>query len=1018
MRNQHSLLAILFMLILACSGPEKPEERPALTISPFPVRELPDDVPYEIDAETSDDPSAREAFDVLRFRDPATGKIPDGIRAAEIEFARNLPVSKGFSYRTSSGRTVNANLDFSSAGPVNVGGRTRALAIDVNNTNRIIAGGVSGGLWLSGDRGTSWTRVTSVSTMPNIRSIIQDTRPGNENVWFYGTGEIEPGNSTSLPQAPYRGNGIYRSNDNGVTWTQVVSTSGIDDLSSPFNYVHNLALDRSNTTQRELYAAALGGIYRSTDNFATATLTLGSENFSGNSTWTEVAVTSTGIVYATLSSENNNAGAPSGIYRSVTGQPGSWEEITPPTGYTGAFRRIVIGISPSNENIVYFLGNKRDDNVLHKYDASAPEGQRWTDLTENIPMFGGQVGDYNAQSSYNMLVTVHPADENIVFLGGTNLYRSTSGFSNTEDTQWVGGYTRNNNSNSYFNHHPDQHSLAFFPNNPDEMLSAHDGGLSITENNRKTSLTEVTDGNGNVVQEVVIVWEELNNAYLTSQFYTLAIDEENVGDPSLLGGMQDNSTYILQSQNRSADWINIGAGDGSYCYYDLRSVIVSAQFSNLFRYALVNDSFEFFNISTPNAGDDEFNLFVNPFIIDPVAPNKMFVGGRGVIYYTLNVRQNPRDEEWLTFGSGALPTNQRVSAFGASVEPQGVLYVATEAGRLFRVNNSTLLAGITDVTNGLPSGYISSVMVDPTNADNVMVAYSNYNMQSIYYSTNGGDSWFTVGGNLENDGITSVGAPSVRWLAYVPNDGNPLYLAGTSAGLFSTSSLNGGNTVWEREGAESIGLAPVDMIKVRPIDGTIVVATHGNGVFEASTDIAFKAHLQVMDIRCSPGEVTLQANLQLQGVEDQYNLQYEWFANGQPLNINGQGIITTSEGTYTVRVTNAVTGESDLSNPVEISFSQVSTRWCNDGITSVGDELNETVSVYPNPTDGPLTVKAPADRFDLVTVIDLKGNIVLETSLSGSASISVAHLPSGVYLVEFSGREEKITRRIVKISTR
>ena len=36
-----------------------------------------------------------------------------------------------------------------SRGPWNVGGRTRALAIDVANENRMLAGGISGGMWLS-----------------------------------------------------------------------------------------------------------------------------------------------------------------------------------------------------------------------------------------------------------------------------------------------------------------------------------------------------------------------------------------------------------------------------------------------------------------------------------------------------------------------------------------------------------------------------------------------------------------------------------------------------------------------------------------------------------------------------------------------------------------------------------------------------------------------------------------------------------------------------------------------------
>jgi hypothetical protein len=1005
---------VILIFIAGCSDNDK---RQAFTPRPFPVDQLPDDI--ESSAGSEDNPAARHQYDVLRFRDIETGEIPEGIRLAELEFATTLPESKGYRFKTANGRSVEADLNFTSAGPNNVGGRTRALAIDVTNTNIIFAGGVSGGLWRSTNRGTSWTRVSSVSKLPNIRSIVQDTRPGNENVWYYGTGEIEPGNSASSPAAPYRGNGIYRSNDNGITWTQVVTTGGIASLTSHFNYVHNLALDRSNLAQREMYAATIGGIFKTTNGFGSATLVLGSEDFTNDNTWTEVAVSPTGVVYATLSSEGNTNTAENGIFRSTTGDAGSWENITPPTGYNDSFRRVVIGISPSNENIVYFIGNKGDgDNVMHKYDASAAEGERWTDLTGSIPMFGGQVGDYNAQGSYNMLIAVHPEDENVVYLGGTNLYRSTNGFADTEETDWIGGYTRSNSAISYLGHHPDQHSVAFFPDNPNEMLSSHDGGVSITENNLKSTITEVTDGEGNVVDELIVVWEDLNNGYITSQFYTVAIDEENVGDPSLLGGMQDNSTYIIQNANRTQDWIDIGVGDGSYCYYDLTSAVISAQFSNIFRFALIDDQFEFFNVSPPNAGDDRLNLFVNPILLDPVIPNKAFVAGRGLIYYTLNLRLNPSGEEWLSFGSGTLPSNQRVSAMDASVEPQGILYLGTEGGRVFKIPNSSRMEEIEEVTgDNLPSGYISSIKVDPTDADKVLISYSNYNMQSIFYTTNGGETWSPVGGNLENSGVTDVGAPSVRWLSMLPNDGTPIYLAATSVGLYSTMNLNGTNTVWSQEGAGTIGTTPVDMIRVRPIDGTVVVATHGNGVFEAQADVAFMASLQALDVLCSPGEVTLQANIQLQGVENEYNLQYEWFVNGQSQSgVAGPVVTSSSEGSYSVRVTNAVTGESDMSNTVVVSFADANAQWCNDAVTSVEDPWKDEVLVYPNPTSGPVTIESPLKGFDYLTVLQLNGQVILEEPFTGTTTIQLENYKDGMYIIELKSKTEKITRRVIKIS--
>ncbi|MDZ7414218.1 MAG: T9SS type A sorting domain-containing protein, partial [candidate division KSB1 bacterium] len=59
----------------------------------------------------------------------------------------------------------------------------------------------------------------------------------------------------------------------------------------------------------------------------------------------------------------------------------------------------------------------------------------------------------------------------------------------------------------------------------------------------------------------------------------------------------------------------------------------------------------------------------------------------------------------------------------------------------------------------------------------------------------------------------------------------PVYFAGTSVGLFSTTKLDGMSTVWEQEAAEVIGNVVVDMIDVRQSDGFIAVGTHGNGVY-------------------------------------------------------------------------------------------------------------------------------------------------------------------------------------------
>jgi hypothetical protein len=71
----------------------------------------------------------------------------------------------------------------------------------------------------------------------------------------------------------------------------------------------------------------------------------------------------------------------------------------------------------------------------------------------------------------------------------------------------------------------------------------------------------------------------------------------------------------------------------------------------------------------------------------------------------------------------------------------------------------------------------------------------------------------------------------VRWLSILYVQDQPVYLAATSVGIFSSIKLDGMNTIWSPEARTSIGNRIVDMIDVRQSDGFVAAATHGNGVY-------------------------------------------------------------------------------------------------------------------------------------------------------------------------------------------
>src|SRR5262245_26658108 len=144
-------------------------------------------------------------------RDPRANAIPHDIRRREGEFARTL--TPGRARRMASGQAQLFNdLVWTERGPNNVGGRTRAFAVDVARPDTLIAGSVAGGIWQSYDDGASWTLRTKPGQIHSASCIAQDRRLGKTNTWYVGTGEIR-GSTTNETRwgSLYLGDGIFKS---------------------------------------------------------------------------------------------------------------------------------------------------------------------------------------------------------------------------------------------------------------------------------------------------------------------------------------------------------------------------------------------------------------------------------------------------------------------------------------------------------------------------------------------------------------------------------------------------------------------------------------------------------------------------------------------------------------------------------------------------------------------------------------------------------------------------------------
>src|SRR5438132_5153100 len=489
------------------------------------------EIPAALGAGGEADAQARMEF--LMLRDPVTDAIPRGIRARELGLARSLPRRGARSFGAVTALGAQA-LTWTERGPNNVGGRTRAFAIDVANATTLIAGGVDGGMWKSTDDGASWSLRTAAAQLHGMTCVTQDRRAGKTGTWYAGTGEIRGStNNDTRWGALYRGDGVFKSIDNGDSWTLLPSTSsGTPQTTDAFDYVIDVATNPANAVQDEVFAATYNGIYHSTDGGGSWAQAIASD-----SGFTDVAVTPAGAMYAST----RTAGLIR-VWRSTNGT--SWTNIQP-GGLPASATRIVIGLAPSNPAVVYFFVSEASNtpatngHQLWKYTYLSGDGSgtggMWVNRGAFLPT------DINSQSGYDMELRVRPTDESFVILGGTNLYRSTNGFASTAATTTIGGYPFYPN----LNHHPDLHSGGFSPTNASVYYSAGDGGISRA--------ADITIAN--------MVWTSLNHGYNVTQFYSVSMAPDSSSN-RIMAGAQDNGTQMGNAPGAS-DWVQAYGGDGT-----------------------------------------------------------------------------------------------------------------------------------------------------------------------------------------------------------------------------------------------------------------------------------------------------------------------------------------------------------------------------------------------------------------------------------------------------------------------
>jgi hypothetical protein len=753
----------------------------------------------------------RLLYELNMQKNPLTGTIPMEEKQQELENTLLIKQEARLSRRT-------MPSTYTSRGPSNLGGRTRAFAVDLsdNTGNTMLSGGVSSGLFRTTNGGDSWTKVSANDEIHNVTALAQDPRAGHQNKWYYATGEWS-GNSAYLGSA-YRGRGVWQSTNSGLTWTQIPGTNSVfENYDSDFDYVSALEV---NPTNGYLFIASNSiakNIYRYDGNNLSPVMS------GGGAGWTDVVIATNGRVFASLEGF--------GVITSSTGND-SWAQISPNNSDWAPTGRIVLGEAPSNPNVIYALyvngdsGNIEAD--LWKYDLST---ETWTDYSSKLPdePGGDSLGNdpFAVQGGYDLVVSVKPDNENFVLIGGTNVYRIED-ISTDATFVRIGGYISNTSYAPYsvggVDHHSDIHVLEFDPFNAAILFSGTDGGVHKT--------LDITAAN--------IAWASLNNDYVTYQFYHVALDP-TTGSDMVMGGAQDNGTKVGGvdatlglNQGNNTSMSSVGSGDGVAVgigkLNNSTQLYLGTQQGNMYRF--YNGWASPQPVDSPTGNDA---LFITYFYLDPDNNDYLYYAGKPTLYKTATATTVVADT-WDN--AGTLSTNENLRTFattrGAYDAASSYMLLGGESGGIFRFDDPVNTASLNDAVNITPNTattnggtVVSGLAIHPTNKDIVLAVYANYGINSIFLTTNAtaaNPDWTLVEQNLS--------AHSIRSAAVTTVGDEIIYFVGTARGLYSNSDPE--NDDWDIEGPDTIGLAVVSSLVYRPSDNKLLIGTHGNGMFETT----------------------------------------------------------------------------------------------------------------------------------------------------------------------------------------
>jgi hypothetical protein len=430
--------------------------------------------------------------------------------------------------------------------------------------------------------------------------------------------------------------------------------------------------------------------------------------------------------------------------------------------------------------------------------------------------------------------------------------------------------------------HPDQHALVSIPSNPLQFFEGSDGGLMLSDGTLK-DISSRCDGRGlnggdlarckQLLSAVPGSYSDLNVGLQTLQFQSLSVNPND--STNVQGGTQDNGTF--ETQGSATTWPQTIFGDGGLSGFD--STNTHFRFHTYF----VQQPEVSFRDGAPSSwnfiGDPLFAesaLFYFPIISDPVVSGTLY-SGLNHVWRTLDdggpqayleqhcneftgdgpdVNPNPTSNavcgDWVPLGSPSLTSSARGDRSGGNVgwvartpSDTGTLWSGTTTGRVFVSHDAdnTSAAAVTftridGLASNSPNRAISSIYVDPANSNHAWISYLGYNnttpevqsghVFSVTYTPAAGTAPATATWTrLDGSGAGFIGNQPINSVVFDQDTGD-LYAA-TDFGVLRLAADDTASG-WVMA-AKDLPVVTVAGLTINPGSRQLFAATHGRGAY-------------------------------------------------------------------------------------------------------------------------------------------------------------------------------------------